>query len=104
MRNNLPLRVLLIAGLMAIFPGIAQADDVDFLQSGEKAFSAGKYQEAEQFFSQAVAKAPNDHKVLRALAETKMKLEKFQEAETLIDRILANAHRQGPQCARLSRR
>ena len=88
MKNIFPIRVLLIAGLMAISPGIAQADDVDLLQSGEKAFSAGKYQEAEQFFSQAVAKAPNDHKVLRALAETKMKLEKFQEAETLIDRIL----------------
>ncbi|MDH3257723.1 MAG: SUMF1/EgtB/PvdO family nonheme iron enzyme [Nitrospinota bacterium] len=88
MKNTLPLWVLLIAGLMAISPGIAKADDVDLLQSGEKAFSAGKYQEAEQFFSEAVAKAPDDHKVLRVLAETKMKLEKFQEAETLIDRIL----------------
>jgi formylglycine-generating enzyme required for sulfatase activity len=88
MKNTLSLRVLLIAGLMAISPGIAQADDVDLLQSGQNAFSAGKYQEAEQFFSEAVAKAPDDHKVLRALAETKMKLEKFQEAETLIDRIL----------------
>jgi sulfatase modifying factor 1 len=88
MKNTFSLWALLIAGLMVTFPGISLADDVDLLQSGEKAFSAGKYQEAEQFFSEAVAKAPDDHKVLRALAETKMKLEKFQEAETLIDRIL----------------
>ena len=88
MKNIFLLWILLIVGLMVVPPGIASEEEVDLLQSGQKAFSEGKYQEAEQFFSQAVAKEPDDHKVLRALAETKIKLNKFQEAETLIDRIL----------------
>ena len=89
MKNTFLRCALLITGLTMLLPGFALAEGVDLLQSGQKAFSEGKYQEAEQFFAQAVAKAPNDHKVLRALAETKIKLNKFQEAETFIDRILA---------------
>jgi formylglycine-generating enzyme required for sulfatase activity len=88
MKNIFPIGALLMIGLATIFSGIALAEDVDFLQSGQKAFSEGKYQDAEEFFSQAVAKEPEDHKALRSLAETKIKLKKFQEAESLIDRIL----------------
>ena len=80
--------VLLVTGLMIPLAGVALAGEADLLQSGQKAFSEGKYKEAEKFFSQVVAQAPDDHKALRALAETKIKLKKFQEAETLIDRIL----------------
>jgi formylglycine-generating enzyme required for sulfatase activity len=58
------------------------------LQSGQKAFSEGKYEDAEKLFTQVVAKAPDDHKALRSLAETKIKLKKLEEAENLIDRIL----------------
>jgi sulfatase modifying factor 1 len=88
MKNIFPIGALLMIGLATIFSGIALAEDVDLLQSGQKAFSEGKYQDAEEFFSQAVAKEPEDHKALRSLAETKIKLKKFQEAESLIDRIL----------------
>jgi formylglycine-generating enzyme required for sulfatase activity len=78
----------LMIGLTTVLSGVALAEDVDLLNSGQKAFSEGKYQEAEQFFSQAVAREPDDHKILRALAETKIKLKKFKEAESLVDRIL----------------
>ena len=88
MKNIFPTRVLLMIGLATIFSGVALAQDVDLLQSGQKAYSEGKYKEAEEFFSQVVAKEPEDHKALRSLAETKIKLKKFQEAESLIDRIL----------------
>ena len=88
MKTILPIWILLMMGLIASFAGIALAGEADLLQSGQKAFSEGKYKEAEQFFSQVVAQAPDDHKALRSLAETKIKLKKFQEAETLIDRIL----------------
>jgi formylglycine-generating enzyme required for sulfatase activity len=88
MKNIFPVWGLLIIGLMALLAGVALAGESDLLQSGQKAFSEKKYKEAENLFSQVVAKAPDDHKALRALAETKIKLKKFQEAETLIDRIL----------------
>ncbi|MDH5457906.1 MAG: SUMF1/EgtB/PvdO family nonheme iron enzyme [Nitrospinota bacterium] len=88
MKYIFPAWILLITGLMTTFTGFALAGEVDLLQSGQKAFSEGKYKEAEEYFSQVVAQAPDDHKALRSLAETKIKLKNFQEAETLIDRIL----------------
>lgn len=88
MKHILPVWILLMIGLLTLFAGVTLAGEADLLQSGQKAFSEGKYKEAENFFSQVVAKAPDDHKALRSLAETKIKLKKFQEAETLIDRIL----------------
>ena len=88
MKTHFPLAALLTIGLIAVFSGVSLAGEADLLQSGQKAFSEGKYKEAENFFSQVVAQAPDDHKALRALAETKIKLKKFLEAETLIDRIL----------------
>ena len=88
MKNIFPVWILLMIGLMIPFAGVTLAAEVDLLQSGQKAFSEGKYKEAEKFFTQVVAKAPDDHKALRSLAETKIKLKKLQEAETLIDRIL----------------
>ena len=88
MKYILSVWILLMMGLMTFFAGETQASEADLLQSGQKAFSEGKYKEAEKFFTQVVDKAPDDHKALRSLAETKIELKKFQEAETLIDRIL----------------
>jgi len=88
MKYIVPVWVFLMMGLMTPLDGVTLAGEADLLQSGQKAFSDGKFIEAEQFFSQVVAQAPDDHKALRSLAETKIKLKKFQEAETLIDRIL----------------
>jgi len=88
MKYIFPVWVLLMIGLIPPLTEVALAEEIDLLQSGQKAFSEGKYKEAEEFFMQVVAQAPDDHKALRALAETKIKLKKFQEAETLIDRIL----------------
>ena len=88
MRNILPVWIVLMIGLMIPVAGVALAEEADLLQSGQKAYSERKYKEAEKFFTQVVAQAPDDHKALRSLAETKIKLKKFQEAETLIDRIL----------------
>jgi formylglycine-generating enzyme required for sulfatase activity len=88
MKYILPVWILLMMGLMTPLDGVTLAGEADLLQSGQKAFSEGKYNEAEKIFTQVVAQAPDDHKALRSLAETKIKLKKFQEAETLIDRIL----------------
>jgi len=88
MKYIVPVWVFLMMGLMTPLDGVTLAGEADLLQSGQKAFSEGKYNEAENFFTQMVTQAPDDHKALRSLAETKIKLKKFQEAETLIDRIL----------------
>ncbi len=84
-------RLLWALGLTVLFSGQAATaftEEADPLLAGQRAFSEGKYAEAEQWFGQVVAKAPDDYKALRALAETKIKLKKFAEAEGLIDRIL----------------
>ena len=82
------IRVLMIAGVLTFFSGVSLAQQVDLMLSGQKAFSEKKFVEAEKIFSEVVEKAPDDHKALRALAETKVKLKKFVEAESLVDRIL----------------
>jgi formylglycine-generating enzyme required for sulfatase activity len=88
MKTHFPLVAGLALGLIAILPSVSQAEEADLLQSGQRAFSEGKYKDAEKFFSQVITQEPNDHKALRSLAETKIKLKKFQEADALIDRIL----------------
>ncbi len=82
---------VLTLGLAVLISGQAATafpEEADPLLAGHRAFSERKYAEAEQWFGQVVAQAPDDYKALRALAETKIKLKKFAEAEGLIDRIL----------------
>ena len=72
------------------------AQDIDkIFTKGEKAFASGKYQEAEKSFGQVLKKDRDNYKVLRAQANTKIKLEKFREAETLLDKILAMPESRG---------
>ena len=72
------------------------AQDIDkIFTKGEKAFASGKYQEAEKSFGQVLEKDRDNYKVLRAQANTKIKLEKFEEAETLLDKILAMPESRG---------
>ena len=72
------------------------AQDIDkIFTKGEKAFASGKYQEAEKSFGQVLEKDRDNYKVLRAQANTKIKLEKFKEAETLLDKILAMPESRG---------
>ena len=63
--------------------------------SGQEAFAQGKYHVAEKFFGQVLGKDSDNYKVLRAQADTKIKLKKFQEAEDLLNRILAMPESKG---------
>ena len=56
---------------------------------GEKAFLLGEYNKAEKIFNAILENEPDNFIVLRAQADTKIKLEKFVEAEKLLDKILA---------------
>ena len=72
------------------------AQDIDkIFTKGEKAFASGKYQEAEKSFGQVLENDRDNYKVLRAQANTKIKLKKFQEAETLLNKILAMPESRG---------
>jgi len=83
--------------LILLFLSVAlHAQDANkIFANGEKAFASGKYQEAEKSFAQVLENDPDNYKVLRAQADTKVKLEKFQEAEMLLDRILAMPESRG---------
>ena len=83
--------LILLFSSMAVY-----AQDIDTIfASGEKAFASGKYQEAEKIFEQVLEKDPDNYKVLRVQADTKVKLKKFQEAEMLLDKILAMPESRG---------
>ena len=56
---------------------------------GEKAFSLGKYKEAETILRAVLEKEPGNFITLQAQANTKIKLKKYDEAEKLLDKILA---------------
>jgi sulfatase modifying factor 1 len=83
--------------LILFFSSVAvYAQDIDkIFASGEKAFASGKYQEAEKIFGQVLEKDPDNYKVLRVQADTKVKLKKFQEAEMFLDRIIAMPESRG---------
>jgi len=58
------------------------------LVSGSQALEQKDYKAAERFFTRALEMEPDNYDVLRSLAGIKMKLEKYAEAEPLLDRIL----------------
>ena len=72
----------------------AQAID-EILANGEAAFVQGKYLIAEKAFKEVLEKAPDNYKVLRIQADTKIQLKKFEEAEELLNRILAMPESRG---------
>ncbi len=59
------------------------------IEDGEKAFLLGKYVQAENIFSSLLKKEPANFILLKAQANTKIKLEKYSEAENLLNKILA---------------
>ena len=56
---------------------------------GEKAFLLGNYVEAEKNFRAVLEREPNNFITLKALANIMIKLKKYDEAEKLLDKILA---------------
>ena len=83
-------KILLGQLLLLLFfsPVIYAQDLVEIFLRGEKAFSEGKYLLAAKLFDQVLEKDSDNYKVLRAQADTKVKLKKLKEAEDLLNRIL----------------
>jgi len=68
---------------------VSLAAENPWLAKGDQAVMNQKYKEAESHYTQALKSDPQSPRILRALAETKIALKKYQEAKTLIDQILA---------------
>ncbi len=88
------LRPLLIVSIFQIAMVPLPADRVgaeeigNVLVAGSQALERKDYKAAERFFTRALEMEPDNYDVLRSLAGIKIKLEKYAEAEPLLDRIL----------------
>ena len=91
------IKKLMIQFVLLLFSSVTlHAQDLTkVFASGKAAFAQGKYHIAEKFFGQVLGKDSGNYKVLRAQADTKIKLKKFQEAEDLLNRILAMPQSRG---------
>ena len=67
----------------------AGAEEIgEMILSGDRAFAMKNYRDAEKIFDKALEIEPDNYKVLRTLVDIKIKLEKFKEAEILLDTLL----------------
>ena len=89
MRNQirtLTLVVMMLAGGVNL--ALAQ-ENLGSMADGEKAFLLGEYGKAEKIYGSALEIDPDNYILLKAQANTKIKLKKFIEAEKLLDKILS---------------
>ena len=86
------LYVMVFTFCFSIFPIhitlIYASDASSLLVEGEKALAIKDYIQAEKLFGSVVKLDPQNYKALRSLAEIKVKLGKFREADGFLDRIL----------------
>lgn len=78
-----------LAMVCLILPQTLWAGEGQWLAKGDQAVMDGKHGEAEKYYAEALKADPESPRILRALAESKIALKKYQEAKTLIDKILA---------------
>lgn len=91
---------LYAAGVLAVLfvlPVQAFGDIAKMLTAGDQALKEKEYAAAEKIFSQAMETDPDNFRVLKALAESKIGLEKYNEANDLIDKLLAMPVTNGKQ-------
>jgi len=74
---------------LSFCPISAYAENENFISRGEKALANSSMELAEQIFTQGAAANPEGYRALKALAEIKFQLGKYQEANELIDRLMA---------------
>lgn len=83
------LTAILFLSILYVDPFNLNAEQIgDLLLSGDNAVANGKFKEADAYFSKAVKLDGGNYKALSALADVKIKLEKYKAAEALLDKIL----------------
>ncbi len=75
--------------MMCIAPGAVWGGIVEEIDRGDRAVANNDFPTAEEAYGKALEADPENFRVLRSLAEVKVRLEKYREANTLLDRILA---------------
>jgi len=83
---------LYIAGILVIlffWPIQAFCDISKSISAGDRAFAKKEFAVAEKVYSQVLETDPDNFRVMKALAEVKIGLKKFEQADVLLDRILA---------------
>ncbi len=78
-----------LAMVCLLLPQTLQAEEQKWIAKGDQAVMDGRYEEAKQYYAEALKVDPESPRILRALAETKIALKKYKEAKMLIDKILA---------------
>ncbi len=81
--------ILVVLITVGVVTPVLAEDSLGSLEEGEKAFLLGEYDKAEKIFDAVLEREPNNFILLRAQANTKIKLEKFVEAEKMLNAILA---------------
>jgi formylglycine-generating enzyme len=91
MSNKVRVIILSVIFLMTLGgAGLVSAQENPGSQTeGENAFLLGEYVRAENIFRSLLKKEPDNYILLKAQANTKIKLEKYSEAEKLLDKILS---------------
>ncbi|MFQ5443852.1 MAG: SUMF1/EgtB/PvdO family nonheme iron enzyme, partial [Nitrospinales bacterium] len=69
--------------------GNALAENTNLISQGGQALKQKDFSKAEEIFLKAVEMNPEGYRALKALAEIKVSFEKYDEANALIDRLLA---------------
>ncbi|MFQ5449583.1 MAG: SUMF1/EgtB/PvdO family nonheme iron enzyme [Nitrospinaceae bacterium] len=88
-KRTLPVAIVLILFSFFNDPGIVFGEIENLIEEGEKSFASDDVNGAEKIFSKAVEINPEGYRALKALAEIKVLLEKYDEANVLIDQLLA---------------
>jgi len=79
--------LILSAIYLVLFPIYAFAGVQEETAKGDVAYKEGKMEEAEAYYSSALKMDPDSWRIMRGLAETKFRLNKFRETKGLVDRI-----------------
>ncbi|MFQ5444408.1 MAG: tetratricopeptide repeat protein, partial [Nitrospinales bacterium] len=88
--QNFFARTLWVFFFLILFqvPG-AWADVTAYLQKGDKAVLEKDFRTAENYFTQALSEDPQNYRIILSLARVKAEMKKLEEADQLLDRILA---------------
>jgi len=85
-RATLPAAVLI--GIALVLPLPALAGVVELLDRGDEAVIAKDYAQAAEAYKEAMALEPDNFRILRSYAETLVELNRFGEADAILDRLL----------------
>lgn len=75
--------------LIVLHPFSASADVTPLLQKGDQAVLERDFLAAENYFTQALSENPENYRIILSLAGVKAEMKKLEEADQLLDRILA---------------